>query len=74
MEAILLKDHEKLGTKGHVVRVKPGYMRHTLYPNRQAVYATDENIIRYTFLDFCCRHVWPVFQREREAKLAELTK
>jgi ribosomal protein L9 len=42
-----MKDHEKLGTKGHVVRVKPGHMRHTLYPNRQAVYATDENLIRY---------------------------
>lgn len=29
---------------GDVTRVKPGYMRNFLYPNKIAVYATPENV------------------------------
>lgn len=65
---MLLKDHERLGPKGAVNRVKrkgagalrrfililqflvAGFMRNFLYPNGIAVYATDENIIKYAAL------------------------
>ncbi|RHZ79604.1 hypothetical protein Glove_143g32 [Diversispora epigaea] len=34
----LLRDHETLGKKDDIVYVKPGYMRHRLYPQRIANY------------------------------------
>ncbi len=41
---VLLRDHvENLGRCGDVVRVKPGYARNYLLPNRLAVPATEEN-------------------------------
>lgn len=41
---VLLRDHvENLGRCGDVVRVKPGYARNYLLPNRIAVPATEEN-------------------------------
>lgn len=41
---ILLREHVKhLGKCGDVVRVKPGYARNYLFPNRLATQATDEN-------------------------------
>ena len=41
MEVILKKDVENLGFEDDIVRVKPGYGRNYLIPNRLAVFATD---------------------------------
>ena len=40
-QAILLQDVEKLGRKGDVVNVAPGYMRNYLAPRRLAMQAND---------------------------------
>ena len=43
MEVILREDIEKLGSRGEVVKVAPGYARNFLIPKRLAVAATDSN-------------------------------
>ena len=43
MEVILRERVEKLGTKGDVVKVSPGYARNFLLPKRLAVLATPAN-------------------------------
>ena len=43
MEVILREDVEKLGTRGQLVKVTPGYARNYLLPKRLAVAATDSN-------------------------------
>ncbi|SUS04629.1 50S ribosomal protein L9 [Candidatus Defluviicoccus seviourii] len=43
MELILLERIEKLGKMGEVVRVRPGYARNYLLPQKKAVRATEEN-------------------------------
>jgi large subunit ribosomal protein L9 len=43
MEVILREDIEKLGARGQVVKVAPGYARNFLLPKRLAVLATDSN-------------------------------
>jgi large subunit ribosomal protein L9 len=43
MEVILREDIEKLGHRGQVVKVAPGYARNFLLPKRLAVAATDAN-------------------------------
>ncbi len=43
MEVILREDVEKLGTRGQVVKVAPGFARNFLLPKRLAVAATDSN-------------------------------
>lgn len=43
MNLILKQDVEKLGNRGDEVRVKAGYARNYLYPEKLAVYATPEN-------------------------------
>src|SRR6202162_4177928 len=43
MDVILREDIEKLGTRGQVVKVSPGYARNFLLPQRLAVGATDSN-------------------------------
>ena len=43
MEVILREDIEKLGTRGQVVKVAPGYARNFLLPKKLAVAATDSN-------------------------------
>jgi len=43
MEVILREDIEKLGTRGQLVKVAPGYARNFLLPKRLAVPATDAN-------------------------------
>jgi large subunit ribosomal protein L9 len=40
-QAILLQDVEKLGRKGDVINVAPGYLRNYLGPRRLAMVATD---------------------------------
>ncbi len=43
MEVILREDIEKLGHRGQVVKVAPGFARNFLLPKRLAVAATDAN-------------------------------
>jgi large subunit ribosomal protein L9 len=43
MEVILREDIEKLGSRGEVVKVAPGYARNFLIPKRLAVAATGSN-------------------------------
>ena len=43
MEVILREEVEKLGRRGDVVKVTPGYARNYLLPKRLAVAATDSN-------------------------------
>jgi large subunit ribosomal protein L9 len=43
MEVILREDIEKLGSRGDVVKVAPGYARNFLIPKRMAVAATESN-------------------------------
>ncbi len=43
MEVILREDIEKLGARGTVVNVSPGYARNYLLPKRLAVPATEAN-------------------------------
>jgi large subunit ribosomal protein L9 len=43
MEVILREDIEKLGTRGDLVKVAPGYARNFLLPKRLAVAATESN-------------------------------
>jgi large subunit ribosomal protein L9 len=43
MEVILRDDVDKLGNRGDVVKVAPGYARNFLIPKKLAVIATDSN-------------------------------
>lgn len=43
MEVILREDVEKLGSRGQVVKVTPGYARNFLLPKNLAVAATESN-------------------------------
>ena len=43
MEVILREDIDKLGSRGEVVKVAPGYARNFLLPKRLAVAATESN-------------------------------
>ena len=44
MEVILLERVENLGQMGDTVRVRPGYARNYLLPQRKALRATKENL------------------------------
>ena len=44
MEVILLERVEKLGQMGDVVKVKPGYARNYLLPQKMALRATKANL------------------------------
>jgi large subunit ribosomal protein L9 len=44
MEIVLLERVEKLGQMGQVVKVKPGYARNYLLPQKKAMRATKENL------------------------------
>ena len=44
MQVMLLERIENLGQMGDIVKVKPGYARNYLLPNRKALRATDENL------------------------------
>ena len=43
MEIILLEKINKLGDIGQTVKVKPGFARNFLFPNKMAIRATEEN-------------------------------
>jgi len=60
MEVILREDIEKLGTRGQVVKVAPGYARNFLLPKRLAVAATEANK--------------KIVEQERQAHLRKETK
>ena len=47
MEIILLERIENLGQMGDVVRVKPGYARNYLLPQKKAVRLTEDNRTRF---------------------------
>ncbi|MBV9734702.1 MAG: 50S ribosomal protein L9 [Acidisphaera sp.] len=47
VEVILLQRVEKLGQMGEVVRVKPGYARNFLLPQKKALRASKENRERF---------------------------
>lgn len=47
MELILLQRVEKLGQMGEVVRVKPGYARNFLLPQKKALRATKVNLAHF---------------------------
>lgn len=47
MDVILLQRIEKLGQMGQVVKVKPGFARNYLLPQKRALRATDANRARF---------------------------
>ena len=47
MKVILRRDHEKLGTAGSVINVKPGFARNYLIPQGMAMAATNANLKRF---------------------------
>jgi len=47
VELILLQRVEKLGQMGEVVRVKPGYARNFLLPQKKAIRANKSNVARF---------------------------
>jgi len=47
IELILLERVEKLGQMGQVVKVKPGYARNYLLPQKKAMRATKENLVYF---------------------------
>ena len=47
MEVILLERIEKLGHMGDTVKVKPGFARNYLLPQKKALRATKENQARF---------------------------
>lgn len=47
MDVILLQRIEKLGQMGDVVKVKPGFARNYLLPQRKALRATESNRARF---------------------------
>jgi len=47
MEVILLERVEKLGQMGETVKVKPGFARNYLLPQKKALRATKANMARF---------------------------
>ncbi len=47
VELILLQRVEKLGQMGDKVRVKPGFARNFLLPQKKAIRANKENLARF---------------------------
>ncbi len=47
IELILLQRVEKLGQMGEVVKVRPGYARNFLLPQKKALRATKDNLARF---------------------------
>ncbi|MBI3451448.1 MAG: 50S ribosomal protein L9, partial [Rhodospirillales bacterium] len=47
MDVILLQRIESLGQMGDVVKVKPGYARNFLLPQKKALRATKENLVYF---------------------------
>jgi large subunit ribosomal protein L9 len=47
MQVILLEKIGKLGNAGDIASVKPGYGRNYLIPHGKAIFATDDNLIKF---------------------------
>ncbi len=47
VELVLLQRVEKLGQMGDVVKVKPGFARNYLLPQKKALRASKENLARF---------------------------
>ena len=47
VELILLQRVEKLGQMGELVRVKPGYARNFLLPQKKAIRANKDNLAKF---------------------------
>ena len=47
MDVILLQRIESLGQMGDVVKVKPGFARNYLLPQKKALRATKDNLARF---------------------------
>lgn len=50
MKVLLIEDVDRLGTKGTVVEVKPGYARNYLLPKKKAILATESNLKHFNEL------------------------
>ena len=48
MKVILIDDIERIGAKGEIVNVKPGFARNYLLPKKKALIATDNNLKFFT--------------------------
>ena len=47
VELVLLQRVEKLGQMGDIVKVKPGYARNYLLPQKKALRASKDNLARF---------------------------
>ncbi|MEE2658579.1 MAG: 50S ribosomal protein L9 [Candidatus Latescibacterota bacterium] len=47
MKVILLRDVDRVGKSGEIVKVTAGYARNYLIPQRQALVATDSNVAQF---------------------------
>lgn len=70
MELILLQRVEKLGQMGEVVKVKPGYARNYLLPQKKALRATKENRARFE-ADRAVLEAQNLKRREEAERVAE---
>ncbi len=70
MEVILSKDVDKLGKAGQIVRVKNGYARNYLLPQKIAFPATDNNVRRVEQLA-AKKEVQMKEERDKAQELAE---
>nr|8A22_Af Chain Af, uL9m [Polytomella magna]8APN_Af Chain Af, uL9m [Polytomella magna]8APO_Af Chain Af, uL9m [Polytomella magna] len=48
VKIVLLDDVDRVGQQGQTVVVKAGLMRHLLFPEGKALYATPENEAKYS--------------------------
>eukprot|EP01006_Ploeotia_vitrea_P057026 TRINITY_DN68146_c10_g2_i1.p1 TRINITY_DN68146_c10_g2~~TRINITY_DN68146_c10_g2_i1.p1 ORF type:complete len:285 (-),score=-10.81 TRINITY_DN68146_c10_g2_i1:265-1098(-) len=76
VRVILLQDQPKLGEKGDIIRVRPGLMRHTLYPEKIAEYATDPMLDKHIDIvnqgyNRSFQRDYPVLARQIETKTPE---
>ncbi|CAM9963907.1 unnamed protein product [Scytosiphon promiscuus] len=51
VKAILTDDVSGTGYRGEYVEIRGGFMRNFLFPNKRAIYATDENRAAYEAID-----------------------
>jgi large subunit ribosomal protein L9 len=70
LEILLLQDVTKLGNKGNIVKVKQGYGRNYLIPNRFAALATRENIC---LLELEKKH-YSLIQLEKKEQLKQIAQ
>lgn len=74
MEVILCKDVERMGRTGDVVKVKDGFARNFLFPQKMAYRATPENIKRIEREEARRQAVEAQKQKEAEGLAEKLNK